>query len=59
MEGVRHGPLWVKSGHVQCTRRCPLSANSRHRHYSIASVATLGRTFARSMFSITEVVKYK
>ena len=24
-------PLWVKSGHVQCTSRCPLSANSGHR----------------------------
>jgi hypothetical protein len=23
-------PLWVKSGHVQCTRRCPLSAKSIH-----------------------------
>ena len=29
---VKHGrcPLWVKSGHVQWTRRCPLSANSGH-----------------------------
>ena len=23
-------PLWVKSGHVQCTRRCLLCANSGH-----------------------------
>ena len=23
-------PLWVKSEHVQCTRRCPLCAKSRH-----------------------------
>ena len=23
-------PLWVISGHVRCTRRCPLSAKSRH-----------------------------
>src|SRR5262245_3567698 len=25
-------PLWVKSGHVQCTSRCPLRADSGHRH---------------------------
>ena len=38
-------PLWVKSRHLQCTSRCPLSANSglmqrskRHR-YSITSSA--------------------
>ena len=24
-------PLWVKSGHVQCTRRCPLCAKSGRR----------------------------
>ena len=24
-------PLWVKSRHLQCTSRCPLSANSGHR----------------------------
>jgi len=23
-------PLWVKSGHVQCTHACPLSARSGH-----------------------------
>jgi hypothetical protein len=25
-------PLWVKSGHVQRTSRCPLSAKSGHCH---------------------------
>ena len=23
-------PLWVKSGHMQCSSRCPLRANSGH-----------------------------
>ena len=27
----RQCPLWVISGHLQCTRRCPLCANSGHR----------------------------
>ena len=33
---VRFAP---ESGHVRCTSRCPLSANSGHRVYSITSSA--------------------
>ena len=34
-------PLWVKSRHVQCTRRCLLCANSGHRTaHSITSSAS-------------------
>ena len=29
LEGVQC-PLWVKSGHMQCKKACPLSANSGH-----------------------------
>ena len=50
-------PLWVISGHVQCKRRCPLSANSGHCLYSITSSARPMSVFGMLMPSALAVLR--
>ncbi|MGB9042739.1 MAG: hypothetical protein WCC81_09725, partial [Pseudolabrys sp.] len=38
-KGPADCPLWVKSGHVQRTRRCPLCANSGHQNGGKSAVS--------------------
>ena len=50
-----HVRFTPQSGHVQCTRRCLLCANSGHRHYSIVSSAcasSVGGMVRPSVFAV-------
>ena len=54
-----HVRFTPKSGHVRCTRRCLLCANSGHRHYSITSSAcasSVGEMVKPSVFAVLRLM---
>jgi hypothetical protein len=51
-------PLWVKSGHVQWTRRCPLCAKSGH-HTRLYPANSIGKARRRRSSTIASLANFQ